>query len=76
MEVFKSHFKDIYDEVDIEHYHQAVLNYSDRKENIKRSDRGWIATARQFMLTNKAEGKLVKRQNHSSAQGALDFLKM
>lgn len=75
--LFCDHYKSagIYDSVDIEHYYHAVMDYSDRKD-VKRTDRGWIATANTFMRINKQENKLVTRKGSGGVQSAIDFMKL
>lgn len=43
--------------VDLYYYYNAVFNWSD-SSNKKRTKNGWIATAKNFMMKDKANGKL------------------
>lgn len=43
--------------IDIAYYQQTVSDWSDSK-NVKRTERGWLATIRQFIRGDKEKGKL------------------
>ena len=47
-----------YKTVDLEYYIQAVLNWSEMNPKMKRTDRGWCATIRKFIESDKKAGKL------------------
>ena len=74
IEVFKSHFtKEEQDVIDIEYYHGAVERWSDTKK-VRRTARGWIATAKNFMDRNNKEGKL-KTRIQADPNSIIDYLK-
>lgn len=43
--------------VDLEHYRQAILDWSDTKHEL-RTERGWLATFRQWTRNDRAKGEL------------------
>lgn len=45
--------------VDIQHYYQSVVNWSLKNTNIKRTARGWIATAQDFIRSDNQKKKVV-----------------
>ena len=45
--------------VNLEHYLDAISNWSDTKDE-RRSDRGWLATFRQWAKTDRDKGELKK----------------
>lgn len=61
-EVFIAQFKDVTGVVDIEYYYNAVMRWTDklpRKDKRKyKTARGWIATAKDFMVGDEKDGKL------------------
>jgi hypothetical protein len=61
--------------VDVTHYYQAVNNWSDMNTGIKRDAKGWLATAKQFMLRDKQQGKLAMSVASSQVtQEQIDYL--
>jgi len=44
-----SKFRNKYKNVDLQYYVNAVFNWSEMNQNVKRTDRGWCATIRKFM---------------------------
>lgn len=76
---FLQHFKGAdYEQIDMVYYFHAVADWSDQA-NKKRTDRGWLATIRQFIRGDMEKGKL-HTINHSTQndslfeEGALKFL--
>lgn len=58
IDLFKKKFQELEQfGVDVDYYYNRVWNWSDKKTT-RRTARGWIATARDFMLTDKTAGKL------------------
>jgi len=51
--------------VDLTHYRDAIQNWSDTKDE-KRSERGWLATFRQWTKTDRDKGQLKKLQTAST----------
>ena len=45
--------------MNLEHYRDAIANWSDTKDE-RRSDRGWLATFRQWTKTDRDKGELKK----------------
>lgn len=64
--------------VNLSYYFQSVKNWSDKKSTtVLRDQNGWIATARDFMLRDQKDGKLVKSEGVKSQQDELylEYLK-
>lgn len=64
--------------VDIGYYQQTVSDWSDSK-NVKRTERGWLATIRQFMRSDKEKGKLKMIAEASAGfdiQAGLEYLNL
>lgn len=55
-----------YGDADLEYYVEAVLTYSEKNLSTKRTERGWLATLRQFMNSDKGAGKYRKRQGEQA----------
>lgn len=51
--------------VDLTHYRDAIRNWSDAKDE-KRTDRGWLATFRQWTKTDRDKGELKKTRQVSN----------
>lgn len=47
-----------YDNIDLLYYFNAVLDWSETKGSVKRTNRGWIATLRTFMRGDMEKNKL------------------
>lgn len=66
--------------VDLVYYYHSVSDWSDSK-NMKRTARGWLATVRQFMRSDREKGKLKmnqslsKHQQEMNYEGATEYLK-
>ena len=74
-ETFESHFKqNEFEGVDLNYYFQMVNNWSDQK-NMKRTAKGWVATARTWMLKDNKAGKL-ERLTTKETDDYEDYLKM
>lgn len=54
--------------VNLKHYIEDCLLWSDAK-NQKRTERGWLATLRNFMKKDLEDGKLVKIEKQNKPQG-------
>lgn len=50
-----------YQGVDVDYYVQAVLNWSEMNPKIKRTDRGWCATIRKFIESDRVKKKMVMK---------------
>ena len=79
-ESFEKKFKEPeFQEIDLFYYFNAVSDWSD-KANKKRTARGWLATARDFMRRDLESGKLKKVGFHQEKTGIdsdlMDYLKM
>lgn len=79
-EVFEKKFKEPeFQEIDLFYYFNAVSDWSD-KANKKRTARGWLATARDFMRGDLEKGKLKKLNLQQETSGIdsdlMDYLKM
>ncbi|NQU54079.1 MAG: hypothetical protein HQ522_16240 [Bacteroidetes bacterium] len=63
--------------VDVSYYYEAVKDWSD-SANKKRTAKGWIATARNFMRGDKEKKrlKMLVSGNEEKHKGAIDYLKM
>ena len=77
LDVFEKSFEGSkYEAADLEYYYEAVLNWSNAK-NVKRID--WIATARNFMLSdfkvNKLKLKNGTKQTTENEQAYIQWLK-
>jgi hypothetical protein len=60
IEVVKASLPELVTEgVNLDHYRDAIRNWSDTKDE-KRSDRGWLATFRQWTKTDRDKGELKK----------------
>ncbi len=60
IEVVKASLPELVNEgVNLDHYRDAIRNWSDTKDE-KRSDRGWLATFRQWTKTDRDKGELKK----------------
>jgi len=66
--------------VDINHYYQSVKNWSLKSPKTKRTARGWIATAQDFMRSDNLKKKLVMVDNIPAeainSDAMLAYLKM
>ena len=72
-ETFNAHFTSAeYENIDMVYYFHCVSDWSDAK-NVKRTERGWIATARNFIRKDIETGRLHKRQAESM-NGVMDYL--
>lgn len=72
--IFKNQFKDeIHSNIDVDYYFYAVRDWSDSNQKIKRTAKGWIATARNFMRKDKDSNKLkvIKQEINQ-----IDYLKL
>jgi hypothetical protein len=74
---FKTFGGDEYKTLDMEHYYQAVSDWSD-SSNTKRTARGWFATVRTFIRGDKEKKRLHTKQQAQgrfNLEGAIKFLK-
>ena len=62
---FKTFSGEEYATLDMEHYYNAVADWSD-SSNTMRTARGWFATVRTFIRGDKEKNKLHKKQTNSS----------
>jgi len=66
--------------VDVNYYFEAVRDWSLTKDKEKRTSKGWIATARNFMRSDNQKNKLKMIDNLPkeaiSTQSMLDYLNM
>ncbi len=64
--------------VDVLHYFQAVHDWSEMNEKVKRSNRGWLATGRKWMRTDMGQHKLKMirgpEQLAAEKDNAIDYL--
>lgn len=79
LEIFESKFKnEIIAGIDILYYFNSVKDWSETKTlaKFKRTPNGWIATARNFMRTDKNENKLkmLKLAEHNTDKDAVEYL--
>ena len=79
--IFEKEFLDLEQMgVDIKYYYEAVKDWSLTKTNEKRTSKGWIATAKNFMRSHTEKGKLKMIDNLPketiSSQSMLDYLNM
>lgn len=75
---FESKFSEPeFSQVDLNYYYQAVNNWSTGK-NEKRTLKGWIATARNFMLRDQKANKLELKNKgvQTLDTGLMDYLKL
>lgn len=56
-EAIKEALPELAQEADLEHYREAILNWSDTKDE-KRTERGWLATFRQWIKRDRERGEL------------------
>lgn len=61
---FKTFSGEEYATLDMEHYYNAVADWSD-SSNTMRTARGWVATVRTFIRGDKEKNKLHKKQTNS-----------
>lgn len=61
--------------VDVSFYYQGVKNWSLKKPTLKRTARGWIATAMDFMRSDKQKGKLQMIENIPAGSVDSDAMK-
>ena len=61
---FKTFSGEEYATLDMEHYYNAVADWSD-SSNTMRTARGWFATVRTFIRGDKEKNKLHKKQTNS-----------
>lgn len=75
--VFRKQFEEAqYSNIDIYYYYVSVRDWSLTADK-KRTAKGWIATARQFMRSDNEKGKLkLINKNDVSLQKAKDFLNL
>lgn len=75
--VFAKHFPDEkYPGIDILYYYEAVLTWSNMKKGIVRDEKGWVATARNFMRLDHGKKKLrMVNGKASMINDELEFLK-
>ena len=65
-----------YQDIDIVYYYHAVADWSD-SSNTKRTDRGWLATIRNFIRSDMERGKLHKKHDNEDIDPDLmAYLKM
>lgn len=70
LNAFKEKFKGTdYEFADLDYYHESVKNWSESKGAMKKD---WAATARNFMLGDRKDGKLVTK-NKSNTNGKRTF---
>ena len=66
--------------IDLIYYFNAVCDWSDTKQGVKRTKRGWVATIRNFIRGDSERGKLHLKQDYKhegkkiNVVGAMDFL--
>ena len=66
--------------IDLIYYFNAVCDWSDTKQGVKRTKRGWVATIRNFIRGDSERGKLHLKQDFKhegkkiNVVGAMDFL--
>lgn len=68
-------YKPEYEDVDLEHYHRAIMAWSDIKDARElRTPEGWIQTAHLWIRKDAEKGKLVKKsaQKVHTVFGAMD----
>jgi len=61
--------------VDISFYYEGVKNWSLKKPTLKRTARGWIATALDFMRSDKQKNKLAMVNNIPAGSESSDAMK-
>lgn len=47
--------------IDMDYYHEAVLDWSNKNRHIKRDTKGWLSTVRTFIRSDQSKGKLMMR---------------
>lgn len=64
-----------YNDIDLVYYWQVVSDWSDQK-NCKRTEKGWYATIRQFIRSDKADGRLhtLSKSMKIDVQEAINYL--
>jgi hypothetical protein len=56
-----------YEDANIDHYHEIILNWSDSKNSKKVN---WLATAKNWMARDITDGKFIKKNNGNSKTSA------
>lgn len=62
-----------YDNIDLVYYYHAVSDWSDSK-NVKRTERGWMATIRNFIRSDIERGKVHRISNMDVNIDAINYL--
>jgi hypothetical protein len=75
---FKQQFKDpVYSNIDLDYYFNAIADWNEIKK-VKRTAKGWLATARNFMRKDNEKKKLRTLDGNQEilSQEQIDYLKM
>lgn len=71
---FEAHYQgDEYNDIDLVYYYHCVADWSDVKD-VKRTNRGWIATVRNFIRIDIEKNKVKRKSQGFDYAGAMEYL--